>query len=565
MPKLQKTTIHNCILAFLFVVVFAIFMMTLVRFARPYEDWDYGLQDIDSGWTIIDKNDELENVTLSEVKLAEQDVGDEIYMSRILPTEEVSNPVLYLYSIHCYMKVYLDGELIFELGYHNDDEKRMPGYGLNEIGLPTGYGGKLLEVYFVAAESIHDEGLQAPSIMSSTYRSQFIFAHNWFNIIVCAMLTTYGFVGMVLSVYLTIRNREFLKVFWLAAFTMSTGLWSMCNNDTLSMFVLGVSDKSYIEYGSFFFMGIPLLLYFKDRVMQKEMPLWIKIYFWTITGIQIVFYMGTHVLHYADIAHFPKFVLAQHVLLVVILLFLLLLWFTIWKTYRKVQYKLVVGFGLAGVLALFEMTRYNILKYTVGFSGNRFSSHLAIGVLIIVVTLFYDFTNKIHGALKRDTRNQLLQQLAYKDDLTGLANRRSCEEKLNELEQTGEVYALVNMDMNLLKAINDTFGHQAGDRALRAFAKVLCDVFPSEALVCRTGGDEFAVILPGFDRDQTNKIVQDMNEEMERRNTQCNDEITLSAAYGCAYSDESSNPHAVYKIADQRMYACKKEMHMGRQ
>ena len=89
----------------------------------------------------------------------------------------------------------------------------------------------------------------------------------------------------------------------------------------------------------------------------------------------------------------------------------------------------------------------------------------------------------------------MLEQMAYIDDLTGLANRRKCEQVWDGLDESKENYGIFAFDLNLLKQTNDTKGHAVGDLLIRTFAKTLSKVFSEYGVVGRIGGDEFVVFI----------------------------------------------------------------------
>lgn len=113
--------------------------------------------------------------------------------------------------------------------------------------------------------------------------------------------------------------------------------------------------------------------------------------------------------------------------------------------------------------------------------------------------------------------NERLASLAYRDPLTGLRNRRFFSERINEelcrlkRNPTGAL-CVICIDVNCFKRLNDTAGHVAGDTALTMVGQVLESLVRSEDLVCRMGGDEFAVLLPDTDRDQGERVVERIQE-----------------------------------------------------
>ena len=91
---------------------------------------------------------------------------------------------------------------------------------------------------------------------------------------------------------------------------------------------------------------------------------------------------------------------------------------------------------------------------------------------------------------------------ANTDPLTGLLNRRSLENEVRTLTHDDRAFALVLADLDNFKALNDMHGHDAGDRALRIFARILRDTLRDDDLLCRYGGEEFLVVLPGLTADE---------------------------------------------------------------
>ena len=109
------------------------------------------------------------------------------------------------------------------------------------------------------------------------------------------------------------------------------------------------------------------------------------------------------------------------------------------------------------------------------------------------------------------TRQAEMREVAGRDELTELQNRRFFYERLHEELQTAErskkPLSILMLDVDDLKLINDEFGHQVGDQVLRSLGRVLNSEVGEKNVTARIGGDEFAVILPGADRKEADKIA----------------------------------------------------------
>jgi diguanylate cyclase (GGDEF)-like protein len=127
----------------------------------------------------------------------------------------------------------------------------------------------------------------------------------------------------------------------------------------------------------------------------------------------------------------------------------------------------------------------------------------------------------------RATRQTQLQ--AATDSLTGLVNRRTFDNEVRELIGEGHGFALAFGDLDHFKALNDRYGHDAGDRALRLFAKVLKETTRVDDVVARYGGEEFVVVLPG-------RSASEAVEAMQRIRTRLMEAVAASDAPGFTVS-----------------------------
>jgi diguanylate cyclase (GGDEF)-like protein len=154
--------------------------------------------------------------------------------------------------------------------------------------------------------------------------------------------------------------------------------------------------------------------------------------------------------------------------------------------------------------------------------------------------------------------------LSITDPLTGLHNRRGflalAEQQLKLLRRTKRVMLLFFADLDGLKWINDTLGHEEGDKALIDVASVLNETFRSSDIIARMGGDEFTVLALDPDEINPDIIINRLQERIDNRNNQPNRKYKLSISIGCS-SYDPENPSSIDKLmasADHLMYEQKK-------
>jgi diguanylate cyclase (GGDEF)-like protein len=192
----------------------------------------------------------------------------------------------------------------------------------------------------------------------------------------------------------------------------------------------------------------------------------------------------------------------------------------------------------------------------------------SVGIAFTALVLLV-FQWLIAELLKSKQRGDQLHRVATTDELTGLANRERFRARLDQriaaAKTTDEGFAVMLLDLDRFKEVNDTLGHHFGDELLRDLGPRLAEAIGPDGLVARLGGDEVAV-LPAESTNDTEEI-----EEIARRMIRCVqqpvvvDEMTLEVGVSIGVSRfprDGGDPHSLLRSADVAMYAAK-EAHAG--
>jgi diguanylate cyclase (GGDEF)-like protein len=166
------------------------------------------------------------------------------------------------------------------------------------------------------------------------------------------------------------------------------------------------------------------------------------------------------------------------------------------------------------------------------------------------------FANQAIAAIHTAKQSALLRHEATHDSLTGLPNRRAFRSRLEREIAHGTEFALVLCDMDNLKTVNDTRGHDAGDKALQLLADALRGQLRRSDEAYRVGGDEFAVLLPGASRLDAERVMRRLRETIPGDHPTSAEPI--EASFGIALLEPGDDAERVVSRADKALYQAKR-------
>ncbi len=242
--------------------------------------------------------------------------------------------------------------------------------------------------------------------------------------------------------------------------------------------------------------------------------------------------------------------------------------------YISVQYQLLIFFSIVGLTAAAsgthgaDMPTFRLFMYpscllaVAKLISSGESSYMALSIMFIFYIL-------VMGRVGRQTYTTLQQNFqlthamhyrATHDPLVGLLNREEFQNQFEiRLPLTSQSVAMMFLDLDNFKPLNDTLGHQAGDRALKQVADILQNAFRKGDIIARLGGDEFVVLLFLEDIKQAEKIARRILDDIKALSFPGQHNYNgLTASIGIAFSHDNNVMFAqLMRIADSACYKSK--------
>ena len=186
-------------------------------------------------------------------------------------------------------------------------------------------------------------------------------------------------------------------------------------------------------------------------------------------------------------------------------------------------------------------------------------------ILINALSQSYDYTHQLFENEKLKLENTDLNEVSRTDELTKILNRRGFKEKgqraIDLAQETLQPVVVFFGDMDGLKKINDTYGHEMGDKAIKLQAEVLKRAFRSDDIVGRLSGDEFGVIAVGMNLDRIDSVKEQISTLSEKISKKNKLPFTLSISLGAVDLQSSSNLKRLLSEADKKLYVEKQIKH----
>ena len=525
---------------FLILGMLCAFVVTM--FGKTSSTWKDELQPMSTGWYIMrdGQRQEIELPITLDVAgdlLLYYDLGEEYAGQTVTfkgasyePQIRLGNQVLYQYTDGAFpanepMKAKMNCDAVIPASYRGGEVVSLQLH--NEEGI--------YELPVICAGT-------GTAVMQSHMREITVM------ILIALVMVVLASVAVGVSLYLyriKLRDHRFLDA---AAFLVICATWCVTDSAVIQQYSGYTPVVRMISFYAFMLLAVPMLHFVRNSGEMKKYRI--------LDACIGAFYLNAivqGVLCYLGVFTMIEMLFVTHLLLIVGVSVIAVLLVKEYRNNPCVELKIIwhafMMLAGSGVLALLLYWLFEIPYYELLFEA---------GILVFVITLLFGLVITMTEHIQYKTEMLVYQRLAKEDNLTGIANRLAFEEKVSEIQSRAETYrdvALIFMDVNGLKKVNDRFGHNAGDELIVAAARCIENAFSRLGSCYRIGGDEFCVLIvePQETPEEWFKVL---DQEILKYNT--TGKRKLSIARGMSYlRDEKGclKRFSDWKYeADQNMY-----------
>ena len=238
------------------------------------------------------------------------------------------------------------------------------------------------------------------------------------------------------------------------------------------------------------------------------------------------------------------------------MLIILLLVFVFFNVCDRPINKIIWFFGILAVRILFFSLSRGYTDIT--DTGTIYQTLNSVSFFLMLAAMCIIFSTSIQGTERQlMLKNQTLYKEAGTDPLTGLPNRRSMIETIERFYKNGgdQTFSVAIADIDFFKNVNDTYGHNCGDYTLVRLTELLVEHSGGQYSVCRWGGEEFCLFMPGKNLDEAGMLMKDLCFAVERMKLSYEgNDFSITITIGVEENDYTSPLEDLINGADEKLY-----------
>ena len=513
-------------------------------------------------WYLTNNNVEIDPDDHSYYSIATEDNVVSIYHEAELT---VTDARLAFKTSFADAEVFLNGRSVFSTKDRYDTQENSifslnaPSPKMHFVDFDSITKGDIIRVDFQLYYNDNTDGISGVMFGTATDVSDALEKSELLGIILCTVLLAFCIIMLTVR-FASRRNVLTSGLEYISFFAFFVTVFSLMHSQLISSEIGFSSNITYVLYClAFMIMFLPLILFFAENMtfrMSKSV-LFIDSVCQAIFTVAAVVFAASgiadlHTTHfYAEIIGTAQFLI---ILITLILDF-------VKKTERwNSDLTMLIIYVVFSVLT--------VVGQLLGFGGDIPVAWLAACIfLIIAITVVR--VRSASEKLKSVTETEKIGKLAFEDGLTGVGNTAAFRKKLSHLEVVKINYktiGIIQFDVNNLKTINDTLGHEMGDKLITDGSSMISRIFGKIGDVYRTGGDEFVAVVCG-DKAPTlcSSAINEFEQAMDEYNSDPTHKFRLQIAYGVEYYQSDSDKRftslrQIQKLADEKMYDKKRQM-----
>lgn len=474
--------------------------------------------------------------------------NETLIIKNTLPTNFHFGDILAFKSFMQSVVVQVDGKTVYEVGT-NPEKFLGRDFGIFWVfvEIEPEFADKEIEIsLFSHRNPFHG---YAPEVFIGSRTGLFTHIFNqkglW-NFLSCLILVT-GILIILSFVFFGVNKRKNKGPFYLGVYIITMGSWLIGESEILQFITRNTYYVTRIPLLAILVCPISINLYIKETITIKK-----KLSVNIIATLTVINALICWLLEFFSILSITDLLIVSLGLISLTCIHYVAIFFIeaiVYKNERAQKEFMAISIFL--VFLLIEIALFYI-------NGQKKNSYfMLIGMSIYIVLMIYfqvDDYRKIKEIIKEKT---FYEKMAYTDALTGAHNRARYNEHMKSIDNF-EGITILQADTDRLKYINDNFSHFHGDQAIVQTYKVLNKHLENIAQVYRIGGDEFSAILQNVDREEINKIINQIRQDSEIINAKS--EYDFSISIGVAEFDSAIDKNIYFTAirADQQMYENKK-------
>lgn len=477
----------------------------------------------------------VDNYTMEEIEDPSAPIGIRKEYRWRMDSIDRSDSSLAFYLVHHYAEVYFGDELVYSL-MPRETNRIGKSISSNWVVVPIYPEDSGKEVRVIATpvyESVRDREIEFEiGSLYSLYSSQL--KKDFPQLILSALCIVVGIAIMLVQIMQRVNKRiDKWSIFYLGNFTMMFGIWKITDT-RFSPFLFKNCPMvlGYISIGALFLLVIPFLLYINSQsTMKKTAPVLV------MSVIACGAALAAYLFQVSGAADLRQTLFLDHIIigLSAIALFMTVIFPKIRKKEENRAWSLKLSVILVCGCAL-DLMSYYLNGNSAGLVFTLFGV-LVYTLLLFVIDIFY--TSK----------------MAYTDARTGLFNKARWDALMNNHALFEKPVGMMMLDLNRLKYINDTMGHEAGDKMILNFANILRNNIPASNTICRWGGDEFTVLILNANQEIMEQYMRGIREAVNAYNDSGGiPELYYAAGYVLSTEFPGLLPQKLLEKADERMY-----------